>query len=135
MKKYFITVALYVVLATLAVGCQKETSEIPVGTDVVCSVYTVTYTIDEQTYRNVFAGEQEWNLFLHRMVALAKEGHTVSFKYEENDTMPSQKDVVTYTTTDENDAVAWCNRMTKDGYLVTLSYDRETHIYTCIAIS
>ena len=135
MKKHIVTVAMYAVLAAMAVGCQKEAYENPIRTDEVYSLYTVTYTIDGQPHSEVLVGEQEWLLFLHRMVALAKEGHTVSFKYEGNDTMPSQKDVVTYTTTDENDAVAWCNRMTKDGYSVTLSYDRETHIYTCIAIS
>jgi hypothetical protein len=34
----------------------------------------------------------------------------------------------------EAEANDWSNKMTKDGYVVTISYDKNTGIYTCIAI-
>jgi len=69
------------------------------------------------------------------MLALAEEGHTVSFRNEETALRgDSSKDVVTYTTTSHDDAYKWADKMSNEGYTVTIRFDNETGIYTCNAI-
>ena len=69
------------------------------------------------------------------MFALAEEGHEVSFRNEDRASrVLSSKDVVTYTTTNHDDAYAWADKMSDEGYTVTIRFDKETGIYTCNAI-
>ena len=118
-------------------SCQKENS-FDGATTVTenCSVYTVFYVIDGTTHHVTLVGEEAWHDFVHRMLTMAEEGHEVSFRYEEasSSSIVSSKETVTYTTTNHDDAYKWADNMANNGYLVTVSYDRETGVYTCIAI-
>ena len=136
MRKIFITIALFAVLGTLAVSCQKE--NIMDDTCVVAengTVFTVSYSVDGATHHITLIGEDAWHDFLNRMFALAEEGHVVSFRNEEASSrvVPS-KDVVIFSTKDHDKAYAWADAMSEEGYTVTISYDRETGIYTCEAV-
>ena len=136
MRKTFITIALLAVLGTMAVSCQKE--NIIDGTTIVAEngkVYTVIYTVDGVTHQLTLVGDDAWHDFMNRMFALAEEGHVVSFRNEEASSrvVPS-KDVVTFSTKDHDKAYAWADAMIEQGYAVTISYDRETGIYSCEAI-
>ena len=44
-----------------------------------------------------------------------------------------QKDVITYVTKSHDDAVSWANEMSNAGYEVSIDYNKETGVYTCIA--
>lgn len=136
MRKIFITIALFAVLGTLAVSCQKE--NIIDDTCVVAengTVYTVSYSVDGATHHITLIGEDAWHDFLNRMFALAEEGHEVSLRNEDRASrVLSSKDVVTYTTTNRDDAYAWADKMSDEGYAVTIRFDKETGIYTCNAI-
>lgn len=136
MRKIFITIALFAVLGTLAVSCQKE--NIIDETSIVAEnnkVYTVCYTVDGVTHQLTLVGDKAWHDFMNRMFALAEEGHKVSFHNEETASrIVSTKEVVTYTTKDHDKAYAWADAMVEEGYTVFISYDRETGIYTCEAV-
>ena len=136
MSKTLTTIALFAVLGTLAVSCQKE--NIIDETNIVAendTVYKVSYTVDGVTHQLTLVGDEAWHDFLNRMVALAEEGHEVSFRNEEASLRAvSTKEKVTYTTTNQDEALAWSEMMIKDGYTVTISYDKASGIYTCIAI-
>lgn len=136
MRKTFTTIALFAVLGTLAVSCQKE--NIIDETNIVAendTVYKVSYTVDGVTHQLTLVGDEAWHDFLKRMVALAEEGHEVSFRNEEASLRAvSTKEKVTYTTTNQDEALVWSEMMIKDGYTVTISYDKASGIYTCIAI-
>lgn len=123
-------------LGTLAVSCQKE--NIIDETNIVAendTVYKVSYTVDGVTHQLTLVGDEAWHDFLNRMVALAEEGHEVSFRNEEASLRAvSTKEKVTYTTTNQDEALVWSEMMIKDGYTVTISYDKASGIYTCIAI-
>ena len=136
MKKSVITVALFAVLGTLAVSCQKETLVDPSGVEArVENVYKVSYSVDGVTLHATLHGQGEWNAFLGRLVALAKEGHRVSFRAENApESVVSSKETVTYITKSEEDAINWANKMYGDGYEVTIIFDEETGEFTCIAI-
>ena len=136
MRKTFTTIALFAVLGTLAVSCQKE--NIIDETSIVAEnnkVYTVCYTVDGVTHQITLIGDDAWHDFMNRMFALAEEGHEVSFRNEETASrVVSTKDVVTYSTKDRDKAFAWADAMVEEGYTVTVRFDENTGIYTCYAI-
>ena len=135
MKKIFITISLFPMLGTIATSCQKENefdkTTIEVGRN---TIYRVCYSIDGKIYQLTLIGDDAWHDFLNRMFALAEEGHTVTFNNENVTSQTvSAKDVVTYTTTNKDEALSWAERMGNDGYVVTIKYDKGTGVYTCIA--
>lgn len=136
MRKTFTTIALFAVLGTLAVSCQKE--NIIDETNIVAengTVYTVSYAVDGVTHQLTLVGDEAWQAFLNRMLALAEEGHEVSFRNEEAASrVISTKEVVTYTTDNGEDALNWAEKMVDDGYTVTITFDKEKKTYTCYAI-
>lgn len=136
MKKTIKTCALFVVLMALAPSCQKEVVQTQPQMDVVYNIYTANYTINGVPYSAVIVGDEAWLLFVQRMVTLASEGCDVSFQYEESRRSEfGAKDVVTYTTSSYDDAVAWADKMARDGYIVEVRFDEKTKIYTCVAIN
>ncbi len=136
MKRTIKTIALCAVLGFSAVGCQKE--EHMKNINVVAAdetSRTVVYSIDGQSYRIELKGDEAWHAFLERMAIMAMDGYEVVF-WNENQVqqgIPS-KDVVTYTTADEKDAISWCNSMFDAGYKVSMTYDTTNHVFVCIAI-
>ena len=136
MRKTFTTIALVAMLGALAVSCQKENiiDETPVVAENV-TVYTVSYAVDGVTHQLTLVGDEAWRDFLNRMMALAEEGHEVTFRNEEAASrVVSTKEVVTYSTPSHDDAYSWAEKMVDDGYTVTITFDKEKKIYTCYAI-
>jgi len=98
-------------------------------------VYTVRYAVDGVTHSTTLYGETAWQEFLNRMFALAEEGCRVSFCNENNSgNMAATKERVVYTTTDKHDAEVWVTIMANNGYTVSVEYNQQTGVYTCIAI-
>ena len=135
MKKQLKTMALFAVLSLMAVGCQKETIAEPnTGMQQTMSVRTVTYSIDGVTQQIVIRGDEAWMDFLKQLTALARQGHRIQFRCEESRaTTSTAKEVVTYTTSKEEDAIAWCNNMVHNGYSVSMEYDEVNGKYICTA--
>lgn len=136
MKKIITTIALLSVLGTLAVSCQKENDSVQTPIEAESStIYKICYSIDGKSYRITLVGDETWRDFLNRMLALAEEGHRVSFRNENASSQDAlTKEVITYTTNDHDDAYTWADKMSNAGYLVNVEYDRETGKYTCTAI-
>ncbi len=136
MKNKTIYVAMLTTLGLMATGCQKEMVEnLPNQTSVNISAYTVEYSINGETFRTVLQSEEEYDALLLRLVALAREGYTVQVRNGNTIRQGNaSKEVVTYTTSDSDDAKRWTKKMMNEGYEVTVTYDDETGIYTCIAI-
>ena len=69
------------------------------------------------------------------MFALAEEGYSVSFRdIESTNVVRCTKEIVTYTSRNKNEAIAWADAMEKDGYEVHISFDSTTGVYTCTAV-
>ena len=130
MKKVIKTVALLGMLSLAATGCMKENVANPVATT---TGYELAYTTGSYYGHENLNSDEEWSLFLDRMFALAKEGYEVTI-IGNNSSVSSAKEVVTYTTTSEEDAKNWTKNMVQQGYDVSISYDDRTGVYTCIAI-
>lgn len=79
--------------------------------------------------------DEETDAFFLQLTALARQYGSVSVYSEESCSQTaSSKEVLTYTTTNENDAADWAKAKTKEGYEVTISYNSKTGVFTCIAV-
>ncbi len=131
------SIALLAVLSLAAVGCQKENIVEPeLHTQQNVSVRNIVYSIDGVTFHRAIYGEQDWDTFLVWMTDMAKKGHSVSLKNENTSTNNElyAKDVETFVTNNENEAIEWCKKMTDLNYEVTMVYDERTGKFTCTAV-
>lgn len=134
MKKNFISVALFVVLATMAVSCQKENLVEPQSTTAeVGTVRTVLYAVDGVEHVVTLYGDDAWNVFVNNMLVLSEQGHDIRFINESAKTsvLPT-KETQTLTTTSPSEANAWMREKGDEGYTVTLKH--ENGQYTCVAV-
>ncbi len=137
MNKVIKTMALLAVLSLAAVSCQKENTPLSVADDVVTdhqAVYIYQYQVNGIRSRITLHGETERINFFNRMLALAKEGFSVSFFDESKICQNLSKEKVTYSTEDKEKALKWMMEMTLAGYQVGITYDEETGMYNCTAI-
>ena len=135
MKKTFKTFALASVLGILAVGCQKEDIVLTGNTTTeIAATQTVGYSVNGVYGESSIDDNFDWDAFLDRMMALAREGYNIVIFSGNHSAGASTKDVVTFTTTDEDEAKAWAKDMMNQGYDVQITYDDKTGIWTCIAI-
>jgi len=133
MKIKFQTIALFTALSLAAVSCQKtdEVSSL-VGTEQTSETFQVMYSINGETFQTTM-NESEWDTFVERMLALAREGYEVSFSKNRSSLTSQGKEKVVYVTTSETDAHKWAEEMVENGYVVTITFDHNTGEYTCIA--
>lgn len=136
MKKVFKTIALVSIIGLTATSCQKEQTTFPQGTaEQIGYKHTVLYSVDGISQSVTFNTDEEWLEFLHQLFIWAEEGHQVTFRNAEasNNTIASKEKVV-YETSNKKEAEEWAFAMEEAGYSVSVSYDSNTGIYTCIAI-
>lgn len=136
MKKTIRTIAFFAVLGMIATSCQKEFNVEPLTSQIGDeSPRTMHYTVNDEVYSVEFHSEQERLAYLQMLMAMTKEGYSVTFSYGETVSNSSvSKEVVTYSTSSESDAIAWCDMMAKDGYVVTMTYDLSRQVFICIAV-
>ena len=132
MKINFKKFALIAVLGLTATGCQKENMLPLSGSDQTMETIQVVYSINGEVFQTTLS-ESEWDAFLERMMALAREGYEVSFSKNRSSLTSQSKEIVTFVTTSGQKAHAWSNEMLNQGYEVTISYNQKTGEYTCIA--
>lgn len=135
MKKTFITVALFAVLGTLAVSCQKENiNSLSSVTSQMAETYLIAYSVDGVSMQTQLNSDEELRAFLRTLTALAREGHRVTVRNANAVGQSLSKERVEYRTKSEDDANEWVQKMMKDGYAVSMSYDDEAGEFVCIAI-
>ena len=129
------TKAMFAFLGLLAfAGCQKENLVAPNG-ETLCMETTIGYYAAGEYGQAVLTDDESWDLFLDRMFALAREGYEVTIISPFHPQGMSTKEVVTFQTTDQDEAKQWSKEMTQQGYDVTISFDPKTGIYTCTAVN
>lgn len=130
MKKTTRTVLLLGVLGFLATGCQKEVvvNDNPVTT--LAATQTAFYSLNGVIY----ASDEDCSELMNRLVALAREGYEITLFHNNAGNAGTSKEKVVFTTQDPDAAAGWAEMMYKNGYTVTITYDKTTGTYTCIAI-
>lgn len=137
MSKKVLSVALLAVLGTMAVGCQKENiTELRPETSIseTGTVYTVQYAVDGVLHTETLHSEEEYNALLMQLMALSRSGAVVEISddnYSPN-AFPT-KESVTYTTPSDEDAAAWTQQKTSEGYRVRVTFDTTNNVHVCTA--
>lgn len=136
MRKKIYTVAFLATLSLMSVSCQKESFvEQTVPAEETMVYATVTYSVDGVVCTVDTESETDYNALISSLVALAGQGHRVTFCRGNSIASHSMtKEEVTYTTTDYNDAQMWSKSMAENGYSVTITFDEKTGVYTCLAV-
>jgi hypothetical protein len=133
MKIQFKTIALLATLTLAATSCQKE-NVLPLGgSEQTTETINIVYSINGEVFQATL-GESEWDAFVERMLALAREGYEVTFSRNRTALTSQSKEKVIYVTKDANKAHEWSEAMADQGYNVTITFDQGTGEYTCIAI-
>jgi hypothetical protein len=127
MKTTLKIIALCIAFSLATVGCSKEDT-LPTQSN------SVIYLYDGQQHTALIQSDEDWTLLLDHLFALAEEGYTVQF-FNPNArpvaNAPKSREV--FTTKKKNEAIDWCEQKKSEGYKVTIYYDEDTGIYTCIA--
>ena len=135
MKKIIIPATLLAMLSLTTVSCQKE-NLVETATQSVenNATRTIRYTVNGTAYRQVIHTDEDLDALMFTLFALVREGYTVRMM-DENNTFSetSVKVTETYTTKIEKEAKTWAKEKMMDGYVVTITYNEQTGIYTCIA--
>lgn len=137
MKKTIRTVAFIAVFGMVATACQKEPMlNLQTATINEETAINVTYTVDGMTSQASFSSDEEWQTFLSQLFVWAVEGRSVVFCNAETMVVNTKqtREIVTFTTTNENEAGKWADDMRKEGYKVYITFDSESGIFTCIAV-
>lgn len=121
-------------LSTLASSCQKEENSYRDGivTEQPNAAYSLNYSIDGQHYSATFNTPEEKEAFVIQLLASARQGHSVTIRSHQSSQVAS-KETITYETKDPKKAAIWALTMEGLGYDVTISFNEETGIYTCVA--
>ena len=132
------TLALLAVLCLAATGCQKETIEDNQIQNIIENDNTacvMVYSVDGVGGRATLRNQTERSAFINKMVALAEEGHKVTFR-EDGRTINAlaNKETVTYSSKKKEEVVNWAAEMTALGYTVTVTYNEDTGYYTGTAV-
>ena len=125
--------AIIAVLGLTATGCQKENMLPLSGNEQTMETIQVVYSINGEVFQATLS-ESEWDAFVERMLALAREGYEVTFSKNRSTLTSQSKEKVIYVTKDANKAHEWSEAMADQGYNVTITFDQGTGEYTCIAI-
>ena len=132
------TVLLTVALSGTVASCQKDEfqNEILVSHEMsqknLAHVsHTLRYWIDGVGYSTSFTSEAEKSAYISYLIGLTLEGREITIGGSENPSMaPESSDKLTFKTSDEAEMGIWVNDMEKKGYNVTVSFDKETGLYT-----
>ena len=135
MKKRLVSVALLAVLSTVAVSCQKETLAEPQSKNLeVSTVYTVRYVVNGITHTETLGSDAEYDALLMRLLALARLGYEVEIMNGVDPVGATLAvEVITFSTSNEQEAADWVKQKVLEGYKVHVSFDETTGMFNCIA--
>ena len=135
MKKVSISVVLLAMMAFASVSCQKESETMHQVTDSeTFTVRAVSYAVDGVTQIVILHGDNAWEDFMLRMMALAEEGHVVRvFSGNSASRTMAAKERIEYKTKDKKAAAEWTLQKINEGYDVEVTYNSQTGEYTCVA--
>ncbi len=132
MKKIVRPISFLAFLAMAATSCQKDNNDILFNAGEKLDGFQMQYKVSEISRIVKLSNDNDWDLFMDDILALVRNGYTV----EITGTSPSAikyKETIIFTTTNANEVKIWVNNMVSQGYAVTVSYDENTGVFTCIA--
>ena len=93
--------------------------------------FTLRYWIDGVEHYGEFASQQEMDNYISYLIGLTRGGRIVIIQGSENPSYaPSEKDKVTFTTSDKAEMIAWTVEMCAKGYSVEIEFDEKKGSFT-----
>lgn len=129
-----LTAALYLLLSLSIAACHKEYIY---WEDPVCHIdhaITLRYSIRGENNSIVVGSDAEWDTFMAQMMTDVREGYVLQIADDDTPAVdPLDCDSQPYVTDSEDDANRWAKTMVREGYNVTIIYDKKNSQYVCIA--
>ena len=126
------TLTLLMAIGLLAWGCQKPTDRC--GLPDAPASGGISYTVDGELMQAFPCNADQVDAFFAGLLDLARQGHSVVVhKRSEHDPATDSKEAIVFSTADDKEAIAWAEKMTNNGYNVSISYDESNGTYQCIA--
>ena len=129
--KYLKIAVLSIVLGIMAISCQKECS---LGNNEICQKNlanvnpSIHYSVDGQLYQQTFGSEEEYDFIISCLIELAREGHLVNIKGNDNPEYAPAK-TQTFKTTSEAEMKEWVKGKMLEGYNVEFYFDEGSGLY------
>ncbi len=131
MNRNIISIFLLAAMAVLAVGCTRE--NVAPEPQPSPTVRNVSYVKCGEPGRATVTGDAAWHALLDTLFDAVDDGCEVSF-FDATRGEQMTKETVSYRTASRDSAYAWGERMYDSGYVVSVIFDPEDHIYVCSAI-
>ncbi|MBQ8704029.1 MAG: hypothetical protein IJ524_06605 [Bacteroidales bacterium] len=129
MKTKNLILACLALLGLMVAACQKEQPTTP------ATGYTLDYTVDGAKTTVSVSGDEGMTQLLRQLNTFAREGHRVTVAQSGSSaTAVPTKDVVTFSTQNEVEMLAWEAARLKENYQVTITFDSQTGTYTGTAV-
>ena len=90
----------------------------------------ISYIIDGSSYYGNISNE-----LIYRMLDMAYSGHEVTFGSEDNskNLQLGRHETYTFSTSNRETAFRWAKRMSHNGFTITVTYNKMTSKYHCVA--
>ena len=132
MKRNVITTVILAVAAMLAVGCTPENvAPEPQPNE---TTRNVSYVKCGEPGHATVTGVEAWHALLNTLFDAVDEGCEVSFWETADGEGQATKESVTYRTASRDSAYAWGESMYDSGYVVSVIFDPDEHVYVCSAV-
>ena len=119
-------------IGLLAWGCQKPTDRC--GLPDAPTSSGISYTVDGELMQAFPCNADQVDAFFAGLLELARQGHSVVVhKRGDYDPSTDSKEAIVFSTDDDKEAIAWAEKMTNNGYNVSISYDESNGTYQCVA--
>lgn len=131
MKKRNVVIAICgLALSATAVSCTKENVDMLPVEEAMQQGQTISYSIDGIYYSVRVNSDEELQTLYHTLLALAAQQHAVIVYGDGQNSLVGAKDVLTYTTKNESEAIEWADARRKEGYTVSITIDHGMFVCT-----
>lgn len=135
LKKQGIALAALLTASMLNCACDKESIRTMENVEhTQQESHVIYYYVNGTCQRTSLSNDAEWDAFLERMLALAKEGYNIRLGKTSSSQLSLSKEKVTFVTTDLSEMKQWVKQRLEEGYEVEVSYNEQTGEYTGVAI-
>jgi hypothetical protein len=129
-----LTTAICLLLGLSLAACHKEYIY---WEEPVCHIdhaITLNYSICGENRSIVVGSDAEWDTFMAQMMAHVRDGYVLQMAEDDTPACdPMASESQPYVTDSEDDANRWAKTMVREGYNVTIIYDKKNSQYVCIA--
>lgn len=93
----------------------------------------VNYIVDDQAYIGEVRTEEDLTSLYFKLLDYAKLGHSICIAAPNRSCLDAKGESIKFSSTSEREVAEWATKMIKNGFSVTIDYNKSTHTYHCTA--